>query len=113
MSTLEQYAENIWTLLVDKVGAREDDRLDFVLSVCATEYPCSEYRFGGNFGFGGKCYLNQYTREARIGYHPQDVPSREKAQWEHTVNVVNAQIQEFYQQYAQSMAALSAGPSAP
>lgn len=113
MNSLEQYAQKIWTLLVEQGGAREENRLDFVLAVCATEYPCTEYRFMGDFGFGGKCYLNAHTREARIGYHPMDLPAGKEAEWEHRMKEMNAQIHEYHQEYIQGIAALSAGPSAP
>jgi hypothetical protein len=35
-------------------GAKEDERLDFIYHHTKSKYPCTEWRFCGEFGFGGK-----------------------------------------------------------
>lgn len=59
---------NIYDLLVTIGGANEDDRSSFIYHHCEDEYGCSEWRFRGKFGFGGKyrSYSNCVT------YYPED-----------------------------------------
>ncbi len=47
-------ANKIYDLLVSIGGANERDRQDFVYHHCKDEYGCTEWRFCGLFGFGGK-----------------------------------------------------------
>ena len=47
----------VWDLLVEKAGASKsaDEKLSFVSAHARAEkYPCTEYRFCGSLGFGGK-----------------------------------------------------------
>lgn len=62
-----EVATQIWTILVEEVGAREDDRRSFVQHQGAA---CTEWRFQGELGFGGKFYPSR----ARwyVGCYPED-----------------------------------------
>lgn len=65
-------ADVIYDVLVEEVGAREDDRETFVHMQTRDE-GCREYRFMGSLGFGGKfwdsgdwwvgCYRENETPE--------------------------------------------------
>lgn len=54
-------ANDIWTLLVQECGVREDRRQDFIDYVAEPGRTWAEYRFMGSLGLGGKFYL-QYGR---------------------------------------------------
>lgn len=74
-------ASEIWDILVECVGASESGRDEFVWH--QSENYCSEYRFMGRLGFGGKFwrnrgyrhdgswgekwYVNQYAESAKFG----------------------------------------------
>jgi len=71
----EEKANKIYDLLVSIGGANESDRSDFIFHHCTSVYGCSEYRFQGKLGFGGKyrsgwngvtCYHETETEEIRI-----------------------------------------------
>lgn len=47
-------ANKIYDLLVRMGGANKEDKDVFVYNHCKASYPCSEWRFQGRFGFGGK-----------------------------------------------------------
>lgn len=49
-----EVANQIWTILVEEAGAPETERKNFVWR--ATAEGCTEWRFQGNLGFGGKFY---------------------------------------------------------
>ena len=79
--TAEQ-AHAIYDVLVDFAGARESGREDFVWT--QTNRHCSEYRFMGNLGFGGKFWRNTGRRgDGSYGevwyvncYHEDETPER-------------------------------------
>jgi hypothetical protein len=48
------FANKVYDILIAEAGAHENNRQSFVYSHCEDEYPCTEFRFGGSFGFGGK-----------------------------------------------------------
>lgn len=69
----EDKANKVYDILVSLGSAREDDRDCFVYN--QTNAECSEWRFCGNLGFGGKyrayrntvdCYSEDLTEERRI-----------------------------------------------
>ncbi len=65
----KDFANNVYDILVDLGGAREEDRSSFIYSFCEDQYVCSQWRFQGHFGFGGK-YLHpnnsiSYYRETK------------------------------------------------
>lgn len=49
----KKFADQVYNLLVEKGGAREEDRDSFIYSFCEDKYVCSQWRFMGHFGFGG------------------------------------------------------------
>lgn len=59
-------ANEIYDLLIRKVGALERHREDFVANVT---FACREFRFGGSLGFGGKFYNDHRWR---INCYPED-----------------------------------------
>ena len=78
------FYEAVYDLLVKHAGAREseDARERFVLAFTQVEYQCTEYRFQGSLGFGGKFYRNTYRvgGEHWIGCYPEErTPEREMA----------------------------------
>lgn len=90
----EEQIDEIYQILVDHAGAHggELERLDFLLSM---QEGCTEYRFIGKLGFGGKlrrnssglyvdCYAEDETQE-RLGiiYFTNDALSRLSERWRH------------------------------
>lgn len=60
----------VYALLVEHCGANPDQREDFVR---AMEGDCTEYRFIGSLGFGGKLYHSRYNRPPlRVSCYPED-----------------------------------------
>jgi len=53
----EEKANAMWDVLVAHCGAQERNRQDFVSVV--TNQDIKEYRFGGDFGFGGKIWIDR------------------------------------------------------
>lgn len=67
-------ANKVYDVLVALGGAREEDRENFVYHHSEYKYNCTEWRFGGKLGFGGKyrsdnnrvdCYREDETPERR------------------------------------------------
>lgn len=65
-------ANKVYDLLVKHGGATELDRKSFIHSHCKDKYECTEWRFCGKLGFGGKyrstwngvtCYSEDETPE--------------------------------------------------
>lgn len=50
----KDFMNNVYDVLVQYGGAREEERDDFIYHHCTNEYGCDEWRFRGYFGFGGK-----------------------------------------------------------
>lgn len=77
----EQMANDVYSVLVEMVGARESGREEFVYH--QTNSVCTEFRFIGSLGFGGKFWrisgrrhddswgevwiVNQYPEDERDG----------------------------------------------
>jgi hypothetical protein len=53
------FANKVYDILVAEAGAHESNRENFIYVHCEDEYPCGEYRLGGDFGFGGKYWLER------------------------------------------------------
>jgi hypothetical protein len=51
----KEIANQIWTILVEEAGSREDERSAFVYH---QGKGCSEFRIGGPLGYGGKFWHN-------------------------------------------------------
>jgi hypothetical protein len=75
--TVEQ-ANAVYDILVRYAGASEHNRDDFV--TIQTHQPCTEYRFMGSLGFGGKFWRND--GRWYVSAYPEDIaaqPERERA----------------------------------
>jgi hypothetical protein len=64
----EEFANQVWDILVKHVGALEADRDMFVYAHTNLVNPCFEWRFGGKFGFGGK----YWSERNAITYYSED-----------------------------------------
>lgn len=64
----EERANKIYDLLVTIGGAREDERVDFIYHHCEDKFPCTEWRFIGHLGFGGK-YKSGWNG---VSYYPEN-----------------------------------------
>ncbi len=64
----KEKANKIYNLLVSIGGADESERDDFIYHHCTSEYECTEWRFCGNLGFGGK-YRSVWNG---VSYYPED-----------------------------------------
>ena len=65
----EAIAHLIYDVLVRECNASEYWREDFVLSVSGERgHPCTEYRFCGSLGFGGKFRTERWT----VDYYQED-----------------------------------------
>jgi hypothetical protein len=49
----EEFLNDVYSILVNTGGAKEDERFDFI-DIHLNSENCTEYRFGGKFGSGGK-----------------------------------------------------------
>lgn len=65
-------ANQVYDILVELGGAREDERGAFLYHHCESKEGCEEWRFQGKLGFGGKykspqnkvdCYSEDETEE--------------------------------------------------
>lgn len=83
------FFNKVYTLLVDEAGALEQMRDNFIYSHINSEHPCTEYRFQGYFGFGGK----YYSGENRIGYYRENETPELNA-LEKSVNEMLSRISE-------------------
>lgn len=66
MNFTESQLNEIYTVLVDMGGARDSWRDDFIYHHLNGD--CSEWRFSGHFGFGGKYRVETNT----IDYYSED-----------------------------------------
>lgn len=65
--TKEKLAE-VYDLLVTIGGADKDDKDNFIYNHLESKYPCTEWRFWGFLGFGGKYRSTSNT----VTYYPED-----------------------------------------
>jgi len=77
----ENKANKIYDLLVSVGGAKEEDRVDFIYQHCTHKDGCSEWRFCGKLGFGGK-YRSKWNG---VTYYPED-ETPEKKEITNTLN---------------------------
>jgi len=71
----KEKANKIYGLLVSIGGAIETDRYNFIYHHTESKYVCSEWRFCGKLGFGGK-YRSGYNRVDC--YREDETPERIK-----------------------------------
>ncbi len=81
-------ADAIWTLLVAKAGAREDDRQQFVGYIVTPARFGHEYRFGGLLGTGGKIY----SYSPRPGFYLACYPEDRTAERTAILDAINAEL---------------------
>jgi hypothetical protein len=73
----EEQANAVFDVLVERAGAREDMRDEFVFHLTRG---CEEFRFQGALGFGGKLYVE--PRRWRVScYREDETPERVEAIW--------------------------------
>jgi hypothetical protein len=65
---IEFKLKQVYTTLVRYAGASDNMRDSFLAGHLKDKYPCSEWRFGGRFGFGGKYRIERNA----IDYYPED-----------------------------------------
>ena len=53
------FAAKVYDILVAEAGATADMKEHFLYVMCEDKYPCSEFRFCGHFGFGGKYWSDR------------------------------------------------------
>jgi hypothetical protein len=97
-TTLRAYFEAIWDeALVPLGGAsrNHDDRSSFVHAHILDDYPCTEYRFQGVFGFGGKLRTTEGSLRCRMDYYPEN---KTKA-LDQKQAAVNTKLDELWTQY--------------
>lgn len=97
-SALSGYFEAIWDeALVPLGGAsrREEDRISFMHAHVLDDYPCTEYRFQGHFGFGGKIRTQEGSLRCRMDYYPEN----RTAQLDQQQSAVNAKLAELWTQH--------------
>lgn len=74
--TAEQ-ADQVWTILVDRAGAGEAGREEFVF--VQTRGRCDEYRFIGGLGFGGKFWTSMHGPRWYVTAYREDcTPERQR-----------------------------------
>lgn len=80
-ATLRDFFARVWDeVLVPIAGAYDgpNDRDGFVSDHLNTEYPCTEFRFQGSLGFGGK-FRMQSDLSCAVECYPEDeTPNRQK-----------------------------------
>lgn len=69
-----QQANKIYEVLVNTAGASESLRTGFVEAHTRDKRPCTEWRFMGKLGFGGKYYADRNT----VDCYPEDISPERK-----------------------------------
>lgn len=93
-----EQANAVWDVLVEHAGASEDGREDFVFH--QTAGGCTEYRFQGSLGFGGK-FWNANGRWYVSAYREDTTPGRASA-----IDLTNAALSGLRASYVALAAAL-------
>lgn len=84
----EVNVNKIYDILESIGGASSSERVDFVYNLTKSEYPTTEWRFQGYFGFGGKYRPNTN----RVTYYREDeTPIREELQ-----KRINSELKNIY-----------------
>lgn len=82
----EEYLNNVYDILVEIGGACDNERPIFIFSHLYDSYPCTEFRFCGHFGFGGKYRVN----DNRIDCYPEDMTDELKE----LIKIINQKLNE-------------------
>lgn len=97
--THKVFYERAWDILVEHAGASKDpmDKLSFVQAYTQIEHPCSEFRFCGLLGFGGK-----FWRNARGGgespFYVQCYPEDRTKPRERVISKVNDLLKKLFEE---------------
>jgi hypothetical protein len=67
-------ANLIWDILVADAGAMEQERNSFIQAQTRDEYRCTEFRFCGDLGFGGKFWVN--NDRIYVSCYPEDMTKK-------------------------------------
>lgn len=99
----EETANAIYDLLVWCGGASQRARQDFIYHHTNEEHPATEWRFQGLFGFGGKFYSGESTRECpwRVGYHPEDARGDREPLYEGLRRAINMLLVHIWKEHNQ------------
>ena len=84
-------ANTIWDILVAQAGAMEQERSSFIQAQCKDEYRCTEFRFCGDLGFGGKLWVN--NGRIYVSCYPEDM-TKKRGDIVEKVNAELAEIQK-------------------
>jgi hypothetical protein len=71
----EERANKIYDLLIEIGGASVDERTGFIYHHCESTYGCSEWRFRGKLGCGGK-YRSRWNG---VTYYPESETPKMKS----------------------------------
>lgn len=69
---IEDQAKSAYQILVEECGAQSTDPLGFIIEFTSEE-PCTEWRFQGSLGFGGKF---RYPHMSVDCYQEDETPER-------------------------------------
>jgi hypothetical protein len=97
----QHYVNSVYDVLVHYLNADPSNKTDFTRSVLQKDYPCQEYRFQGDWGFGGKCRIDSELR-MRVDFHPMDCPKDQRADWDRQQDDVNRALETLYQEFSQT-----------
>ena len=96
-STLRTYFEAVWDEVLVPLGgasSNPDNRHSFLYAHLRADPPCTEFRFQGHFGFGGKVRTDGLLR-CRMDYYPENKSATRDEQQA----AVNAKLAELWTQY--------------
>lgn len=96
-TALRAYFEAVWDeALVPLGGASRDwdNRSSFLHAHLEDEYPCTEYRFQGHLGFGGKV-RTAHDLKCRVDYYPEEHTELRAQQ----MVAINVKLSELWEQY--------------
>ncbi|HEU5108820.1 MAG TPA: hypothetical protein VFT95_09710, partial [Micromonosporaceae bacterium] len=82
----EEQANAVWDVLVERAGASEAGREDFV--AVQTRGGCDEYRFIGSLGFGGKFWTATNTSSWYVTCYREDETAARRS----AIGVTNAAL---------------------
>lgn len=68
--TRRRFYDECYTILVRYAEAHESQRVDFIHAFMNDQRPPTEWRFGGNLGFGGKFYDVHHRQY--VANYPED-----------------------------------------
>lgn len=93
-----EQANKVYDILVNDAGANDTpkmlERESFIFHVAVNPHPTTEYRFGGNLGWGGKFRNNgNYNNTPYVDYYKEDTTPERDA----IVSNVNSLLKMLFQ----------------